>query len=238
MGFFATRSRGSTGDPEGGPLPASVTRSLPPRFLAIAEALATGSNSESACAVTGEALARDGISLSEALDGLRETAHLVLGLEPSFDDLRALSQAWSEATLGYLSQLSCTDPLTGLSTLAHLRTAVADLYRDAAAAVEARQALVVVEAPLTHAGEGAPITQALALMRLGESARTVFAHAQTIGAAGARRVVILADRDARLARRVTLLRRMVGADQARVWIEGLPGSDFAAALLLDELTRD
>ncbi|WP_343990258.1 hypothetical protein [Nocardioides dubius] len=188
--------------------------------------------------MTGRALARDGISLSEALDGLRETAHLVLGADPHFDELRALSEAWSEATLSYLSQLSCTDPLTGLSTLAHLRTAVADLYRDPATAVETDHALVVVEAPPASASEGAPITHAMQMMRLGESARTVFAHGQTIGAVGARRVVVLAARDANLARRATLLRRMTGQDRARVWIEGLPDSDFAAALLLDDLTRD
>lgn len=237
MGFFATRSRTSSvlGS---GQLPEWITRELPPRFLAVAEALAAGSQTPGACEVTGRALARDGISLSEALDGLRATARLITGEDPRFDDLRALSEAWSEATLSYLSQLSCTDPLTGLSTLAHVRTAVADLYRHAAADVESTQTLVVVEAPQAHGSEQTPLARAMVTMRLGEAARTVFANANTIGALGARRVVVLSERDERLARRVTLLRTMVAADRGRVWIEGLPGSDFAATLLLDDLTRD
>ncbi|MFS3129980.1 hypothetical protein ACLM5J_16390 [Nocardioides sp. Bht2] len=219
-------------------MPEWITRELPPRFLAVAEAFAAQTPLSGACEETGRALARDGISLGEALDGLRATAHLITGEEPRFEDLRVLSEAWSEATLSYLSQLSCTDPLTGLSTLAHLRTAVADLYRSADANVENTQTLVVVEAPQLHGGDQTPIARAMVTMRLGESARTVFAQAHTIGALGARRVVVLAERDDRLARRVTLLRTMVAADRARVWIEGLPDTDFAATLLLDDLTRD
>ena len=37
--------------------------------------------------------------------------------------------AWSEATLGYLHQLSCEDPLTGLASLAHVRSRLSELYR-------------------------------------------------------------------------------------------------------------
>ena len=36
---------------------------------------------------------------------------------------------------------------------------------------------------------------------------------------------------------MTLLRTMTEREQARVWIEGLPGSDEAAGALLDELAR-
>ena len=49
------------------------------------------------------------------------------GDEPDFDATEALSVAWSEETLGYLHQVSCEDPLTGLATLAHLRARLAEL---------------------------------------------------------------------------------------------------------------
>ena len=53
-------------------------------------------------------------------------------------------------------------------------------------------------------------------------------------------MVVLADRDERLVRRVDLLMRMLESGTPpgpRVWIEGLPDSDAATAALLDELTR-
>ena len=76
-------------------------------------------------------LARDGADLGEALDGLRATYARVQGGEPDFRALRALCIAWSEETLGYLHQLSCEDPLTGLASLAHLRARLSEVYRGA-----------------------------------------------------------------------------------------------------------
>src|SRR3546814_12395233 len=64
--------------------------------------------------------------------------------EPAFADVRALSMAWSESTLAYLHQLSCEDPLTGLASLAHIRSRLSELYRGARAADETH-ALVVLD---------------------------------------------------------------------------------------------
>ncbi|QCC77756.1 hypothetical protein [Nocardioides daphniae] len=63
-----------------------------------------------------------------------------------------------------------------------------------------------------------------------------------VGRLGVNRVAVLAERDARLGVKVRLLRRLVdGVDvrghDARVWIEGLPASDLASGLMLDELAR-
>ncbi|MFC6345461.1 hypothetical protein ACFP8W_25980, partial [Nocardioides hankookensis] len=63
-------------------------------------------------------LARDGVSLAEALDDLATAWRLVRGSEPEHAELRALAVAWSDATLGYVHGLSCADPLTGLASLA------------------------------------------------------------------------------------------------------------------------
>ena len=50
-------------------------------------------------------------------------------LEPDYAELVAVSVAWSDTTLGYLHRLTCSDPMTGLSTTAHLRGRLAELYR-------------------------------------------------------------------------------------------------------------
>lgn len=167
-----------------------------------------------------------------------------MGGEPAYDAVHALSVAWSEATLAYLHQLSCEDPMTGLASLAHVRSRLSEIYRgdlrDADSTRE-RTALVVVDVPvLPHD----TVTRALRMARLGTAARTVFVGDEVIGRIGSHRIVVVAARDDRLGQRVALLRRLVhggssnGQDRlARIWIEGLPAGDAGAAALLDELAR-
>jgi hypothetical protein len=246
VGRFTTRMRRVTTDgPEaGGELSPELRAALPPRFEAVGESLASGSGTVAACEVVGASLARDGLALAEALDGLATTARLVCGTDPDFDDVRAFSVAWSDAMLGYLNGLSCEDPLTGLASLAHLRSRVSDLYRGAAAGgVRESHALVVVAAPPwpdAASGRDDVLTRAMRVAQLGDTARTVFSGTETIGHVAPGRVVVLAGRDDRIGRRVGLLRRMLddsAVAHARVWIEGLPDDDTAAGSLLDELTR-
>ncbi|WP_345519578.1 hypothetical protein [Nocardioides conyzicola] len=213
---------------------------LPPRFEAVGEVLASGSVSVAACEVLGGVLARDGVSLAEALDDLATTWRLVRGAEPDHAEVRALAVAWSDATLGYLHNVSCTDPLTGLASLAHLRTCLGDLFR--AGPVHETHALVVVAADAARDAEqlGEPLARAMEDAQVGATVRGVFPGSETIGHIAPGRLVVLAERDARLLRRVDLLTRMLeraGPPRPRVWIEGLPDSDRSAALLLDELTR-
>ena len=132
MGIFATLVRRGaqvevTADavPAGGVLGTGV----PARFEAVGERLAAGHDASSACAWVGREMARDGADLGEALDGLRATYAHVKGGEPDFRALRALCVAWSEETLGYLHQLSCENPLTGLASLAHVRARLSEIYR-------------------------------------------------------------------------------------------------------------
>lgn len=230
--------RATTVDSEaGGELSPEQRAALPPRFEAVGEALASGSGATSACEVVGAALAHDGTSLAEALDRLAETAALVRGAEPTFYDARALCVAWSEVTLGYLHTMSCDDPLTGLASLAHLRTRVAEVYRGPAPTPD-EHALVVVVASENEYDDA--LSRSMRVAQLGDTARTVFPGAATIGHVAPGRLVVLAGRDERIARRVGLLREMLGSGldpDARVWVEGLPPTDDSAAALLDELTR-
>ena len=242
MDWNATRKRSTTtGDPEAGrELSLELRAALPPRFEAVGEVLASGSGSVVACEVLGGVLARDGVSLAEALDDLATTWRLVRSSEPGHAEVRALAVAWSDATLGYVHGLSCADPLTGLASLAHLRTSISDVHR--AGAAEQTHALVVVVAETAHDVDqlGEPLARAMQDAQLGATVRGVFPGRETIGHIAPGRVVVLADRDERLARRVDLLRRMLEGGpppRPRVWTEGLPDTDEAAAALLDELTR-
>ena len=252
MGLFETRSRRTA---------LFVVRGsqdkIPAGFEAVADALRGGNRSTDACLVIGRQLADDGTSLEQALGGLRRTTRAILGRDPAFEDVEALCLAWSEATLGYLHQLSCEDPMTGLASLAHLRSRLSELYRGelrrtdptseagSPRSVQDTHALIVLDLP----GDSTPatierdgVTRALQLAQLGAAARTVFPGSEIAGRLGLRRIGVLAPRDAALGRRVSLLRVLTsevdrGSEATRVWIEGLPKTDSGAAQLLDELAR-
>ena len=224
---------------------------LPARFEAVGEALVADSRVHDTCAVVGRELARDGVDLREALDGLRSTFAQVLGREPDFDSTEALSVAWSDETLGYLHQVSCENPLTGLATLAHLRARLAELQRAAEATgtpATTGHALVVVDLPTREQGAGgagpseAVFGRALLLARIADRARLVFSGGESIAGATPSRLLVLAPRTDDLGLRVVVLRDLVAdttslGGAVRVWIEGLPSSHAAMAALLDELAR-
>ncbi len=256
MGIFATRAR--KGAPAEVAPDATATpgvQALPARFEAVGERLAAGHDASAACATVGLEMARDGADLGEALDGLRDTFARVLGGEPDFRAVRALGTAWSEETLGYLHQLSCESPLTGLASLAHLRARLSEVYREAeqgATATTASHALVVIDVPLLvrPSVRADAFETALRIVRLGEVVRLVFPGGETICQVGQSRVVVLVPRAGRLAQRVVVLRDLVGdivgrpaengaagSGRPRIWIEGLPSRDEGAGRLLDELAR-
>ncbi|KRE95223.1 hypothetical protein ASG76_06010 [Nocardioides sp. Soil774] len=211
------------------------------------EALTSGTDVLQACGVAGQDLARDGASVEETLEGLRTTWRTLGDSDPSYDVVAAVLTAWSETTLGYLHQLSCEDPLTGLSSQAHLRSRLSELYRLGSAEGGAgHHALVVVAMPLgddPSEEAGDHFTRAMRLARTGELARTAFVRDETVARLGMHRVAVLTRRDDRLGRRVRVLRTLLDGVEAgsgpsvRVWIEGLPPTDPGAGMLLDELAR-
>ena len=249
MKIFATLGRRlAAADPGVSEPEPTVERSgLPHRFEAVGEALTSGSDVIDVCSVAGQELARDGASVEETLAGLRATWRGVTGDDPSYDVVTALITAWSETTLGYLNQLSCEDPLTGLSSQAHLRSRLSELYRLGGAGTDGGiggYALVVFEMPSGGDPSDEPgdhFTRAMRVARSGELARTAFARDETVARLGMHRVGILTRRDDHLGRRVRVLRTLLdGAEPhglVRVWIEGLPTTDAVAGMLLDELAR-
>jgi hypothetical protein len=244
---FAPRRRPAPGEQAPGQeLPEAVRQMLPRRFEAVGEALASGIDATAACCVVGRGVAQDGASLGEALDGLRTTYAIVISTTPPFEASQALSVAWSEESLQYLHQLSCEDPLTGLASLAHVRTRLSEIYRDgdrSGRQPQGSHALVVVElTPSLSSTVEHVFTRVLRLVELSEAMRTVFSGGETIGRLGLHRAVAVVRRDPGLGASVALLTEFLkdldlGTALPRVWIEGLPANDESAARLLDELAR-
>lgn len=250
MGIFAARTRRSSSFSPGPGVGLSdaLRLQLPAGFEALGEALVSGVGSIPACEIVGRALGDEGVSLMEALERLQTTYSLVAQSEPGYAETQALAVAWSESTLGYLHQLSCEDPLTGLSSMAHLRSRIGDLFRSAGDE-EPRDAyvLVVVDAPAqTPADRGGVLTETLRASRLGEGVRTVFPGVETVARVGAHRIVVIVRRDDRLMPRMRLLRRLLegfdpeagaGGTRVRVWLESFAPTDAGTATVIDELAR-
>jgi hypothetical protein len=241
---FGRRGPAPIGTP-GRELSDAERRQVPPGFDAVAEALVSGRSPVAACAVTGEAMARDGAPLAEALAGLAATFTALGGAVPDFAAAEALSVAWSEATLEFLHDVSCEDPLTGLASLPHLRTRVGELYREAERSgvpVSGTHALVVMEvvgAPVQ--GTGAPFTRALRLASVAEALRTLFSGEETLARAGRDRVLGLVRRGPELGETLELARDLCSdldlPEPPRSWIEGLPDRPELGVRLLSELAR-
>lgn len=242
VGIFAMRRSALPAAPETRAEPSGPGTGVPIGFVAVGEALASEADPSDACAVAGRELALAGVSLDEALMGLESTFRSVHGTSPAFAATRALATAWSEATLGYLHQLGCADPVTGLATLAHLQSRLPELYRGGLRGrprPHASHALVVVD--LAPAGVADLLSADLRIARVAETTATVFAAGEPVARMGRDRLVVLADRDDRIGRRVALLGQLLaaGAGQpgARIWIEGLPDTGASAAALLADLVR-
>lgn len=239
MGMFADKSKRAV--PSLAVLSPGRRLELPPRFEAVAEALISGSDTVAACSVLGREFGAEGVPLEDALSALAETSRIVCGTAPRHEATAALAIAWSESTLGYLHQVSCVDPVTGLASQIHLRTTISDIYATGADA--SAWALVLAELrPRSPGVSMAGLDSAMALAEAGRAAKTVFVNGETVGRLGKHCLAVLARRDDRLGARAGLLRRLLDNSKdtsrdTRVWIEGLPENDTVAALLLDDLSR-
>src|SRR4051794_41694284 len=117
MGFWEFREKVASGPPSATEqrLSDEVRAALPLPYEAVGEALADGRSATDACEVVGRLLGSQGISLEDTLADLRTTYDLVLCAEPPFTHACAPALDCTDPTLGYLHQLSCADPLTGLA---------------------------------------------------------------------------------------------------------------------------
>jgi hypothetical protein len=210
-----------------------------------------------------EALAAAGLAVSHAAigEGLDvcfvqlDVAYLdVRGTTAPPVAIRAAAVAWAESMQAHYNGLSCSDPLTGLSSLQHLQSRVAALYRAAdhdwlaVRKVADTHAIVVigiisvdVDNPSFNHMEHA-MRQAIAADTLGELLPQAEQPAVRLTphclAALARQTPELEQRVGDLAEQ---LNRRLGLSALRgrcsMWIETLPDDRAAARRLLDELAR-
>lgn len=185
----------------------------------------------------GRRLAREGAGVGEALRTQRAEAQ-VRGREPRPEEVEALVEGWADTTLGHLHRLTCEDPLTGLATMAHLRTRVAE-QRRAGVDLARAHALVVVT---PSGGEGdrsahGSLGAALLCAALGERVRVVFGGGETVAHTHTGRVVVLAERDRRLEGLAALLRQLLEEEDrsATVQVHPLPEGELELVLLLERL---
>lgn len=216
-----------------------------PAVDALAEALAEGGDGIPALEQLGRQRAEAGVDVAETLGDIYALfAAIRLGAVPLFV-VRALALGWTEVACQ--PGESCTDPLTSLTTVAYLRTRLAEVYQ---AAREDRQvcashALVVValERPANRAISW--WERLSRMMLVAESLRHTFRAGQTLCVAGSTVAVALTERDSALPVRVAVLRELVErqiaslSDQAgaRVWVERLPLRLADALALLEEFRR-
>jgi len=222
-----------------------IHTTVPSGFEPLADALRYNGAVIAAAQEIGRISAGDGASLDDVLTDVALTYQSVSGAgDPEFEVVRAVSTSWADASLRYLHAVSCEDPLTGLASLAHLRSKILETYREQTRLGEATatHALVVVEldagwAPTSH------FDRVLRLVDVAEFLRQVYTGDETIGRLAAGRACAVVRRDERLGSSVTALRGLLqdwhaeGGVATKVWIEGLPNGADSADVVLDEMAR-
>jgi hypothetical protein len=207
------------------------------------------------------------VGLGETLDDVAARYAVLAERAAPAAVVRALAEAWVEVGFEPLRVGTCEDPLTGLTSAAHLRTRLAEVYREAereGGSVHATHALVVVPTGLDGVARWDGLLRRLAL---GECLRSVFSGGETLAGLGPSVVVGLVTRTPLLAAMVEALRRRLievatgtavrgetegggarGAgdtvtgvpgdgEPSRVWVEGLPGGLSEAYAVLEDLAR-
>jgi hypothetical protein len=192
----------------------------------LAEAVARGLNAVPSANRLGRVRAEAGVGAQEALNDLCALYRLLPGGGPPLPVVRALIEAWADATVAAIRAATCEDPLSGLTSAAYLRTRFAEVYREAerdGRPVSERHVLLVVD---LGRGAGSGWEGLLFRLTLGDCLRAVFAGGETLAAVGPRTVLGLVGRDHGLPRRVEALRtrleQLPGPDGVAVWLDRLP----------------
>lgn len=208
----------------------------------------------------GRARAEAGAGLGETLQDLA-ALHAVLTMPEGTDGivsadpdatpaklLRAIALAWSDVMVRQVTHAGVGDGLTGLSTVAYLRTRLRELYREGDAGgtnPRDKYGLVVVCPRLTNMSGWSRMA---AMVLLADVLGTVFDGGQTLATLGPSTIAALVERDARLPARMSRLRNLASArlavdpqlrtiGQPAVWVADLPATHAAACQLVTDLGR-
>jgi GGDEF domain-containing protein len=235
-----------------------------PEVDAVCAALLRGDvhavTAETALAGLGRARAAAGAGLAETLTDLA-ALHAVLGdldavdgfVAPDVDTtpsrlLRLTALAWADVATDQLVHTEVTDPLTGLPTVAYLRTRLAELYRQALR--DGQQAsdehLLLVVAMDFSGIAGWPRLTGMILVA--DALRAVFDGGESVASLGPSAAAALVARDGGIASRGVLLRRELHerlsidaqlreVTHPRISVVRLPPTLDAACELLTHLSR-
>ncbi len=217
---------------------------VPPGFEPLADALRYNGAVIAAAQEIGRLSAGDGASLDDVLTDVAMTYQSVAGAgEPAFEVVRAVSTAWADASLRFLHAVSCEDPLTGLASLAHLRSKILEAYREQARRGDTTTSHALVVVDIDPSSAVSHFDKMLRLVAVADSMRRVYAGEESIGRLTTTRAAAVVRRDERLGSSVTALTELLqswqdeGGVATKVWIEGLPNSPESADVVLDELAR-
>jgi GGDEF domain-containing protein len=220
----------------------------------------TGRSAETAVAGLGRARAAAGAGLDETLKDLA-ALHAVLEdpgaidgfIAPDVDAtpsrlLRVTALAWADVATDQLVRTEVADPLTGLPTVAYLRTRLAEVYRQATR--DGREAadehLLLVVAMDFSLIAGWPRLTGMILVA--DALRAVFDGGESVASLGPSSAAALVPRNGGIASRGVLLRRelheRLSADaqlrevgRPRISVVRLPHGHPAACDLLNRLGR-
>jgi hypothetical protein len=203
----------------------------------VAIAACRGAGLPAACAALGRERARGGIGIGETVTDLAALCHVLDGGDPPLDLVLPLAEAWAEAGLARMSDATCEDPLTGMVTLAYLRTRLGEIYREArhtGTCVADTYRILVTELP--HRLD--PWDRLSAIILISNDLRAAFPGGETLSLAGASRAIALVRAVPELAFRATGLRRsLTDAHGARLRLLKPPAQHVEALRLLDGLAR-
>jgi hypothetical protein len=157
--------------------------------------------------------------------------------DPPLRLICAIAEGWTEESLDQLGQGGCEDPLSGLATLAHLRTRLAELYREAehrGTSPADTHRLLVVGLPSRPDPWG---RMALAIL-VGHDLRAAFPGGETLSLAKPGPAIALVCAHGDLPLRYARLPRNIQATfGTQIRMTPLPGVLTDALRLVDDLAR-
>jgi hypothetical protein len=191
-----------------------------------------------ACGRLGQARGRAGVGIAETISDLAALFQALDRGDPPLRVITSTVEGWAEEGMARFADGSCADPLTGLATVAYLRTRLAELYREAAdlgASVAHSHRLVVV----TLSIRPDPWRRLAGSILLGNDLRTAFPGGDTLSqAAGPGTGLALVRADDRMPARYARLRRALAArDGAQIRMAALPALLPEALSLVDRLAH-
>ncbi|HLH58720.1 MAG TPA: hypothetical protein VKV33_06155 [Streptosporangiaceae bacterium] len=177
---------------------------------AVAAAACRDGSLRHACAMLGRARARAGVGITEALTDVAALFRVLGEGTPPLEVLAALAEGWADAGLARMSDATCEDPLTGLVSLAYLRTRLGEVYREArqrGTCPEVTHRLVVVELPR----RGDPWRRIALVILVGHDLRAAFPGGDTLSLGRPGPAIALVQVTDELTLRFTRLRRAIRA---------------------------